>query len=172
MGKSFSMCKSLEVITLIEQIEKAFSWRTKPEVLAYSHVLTHDELSEVNIFSALSWSETTSSLWEKYFEVIHYFSPDAFRYFLPGILKASLSDNIPGLIVCEVLISNLNRSPNFDNWEDFFINRWTGLTVEEYEALQAWVLWQIDFANNEEECMSLSVAIRTLDILKNTTKHI
>lgn len=166
------MCKSNEVSILTGQIEKAFSWRRKPDVLTSNHELTADELFDVIIFSKISWQETTSSLWEKHFDVIHFFIPEAFKYFLPGILKASIVDNTPSLIVCEDLISSLNRSPNYHGWETYFLERWEGLTIDEYDVLDEWLLWQSNFVTSQEESMSLSIAMRTLEILKNKAKKI
>ena len=161
------MCEADEVIILKENIIKAFSWREKPLVLTNSDELTADELLEIVTFSKISWQDTTSSLWEKNFDVIHFFSPKAFQYFLPGILIASVVDNIPSLIVCEDIISSLNRSPNYDGWEDHFIKCWGDLSIDEYIVIEEWLLWQSNFTKSQDDNLLLSIALRTIEICKS-----
>ncbi|HEM7809812.1 TPA: hypothetical protein U2L28_003383 [Burkholderia multivorans] len=150
---------------LIFRISECFKSRKKPDVLVGSNELTYDEIEEVNFVGAYDWSETTGDLWEKYSAVLSWFSPDAFCYYLPGVMVSSIKENEPNLIVVSNLIGMLDRTPNSDWWDDFFVARWPLLTLKECNALQEWLIWLSSAENSSFDQNSIERALGTIGLL-------
>jgi len=128
-------------MTILTEFEKKFNNIIKPDSITSSEQLSHDERSEVMAFSELSWRDIDCKLLEKHFEVINWFSPAAFRYFLPGICYAGIRENKPELLIYDSIIDMLDRSQNIDYWDDFFLQRWTLFNSTQCDVLQEWVCW-------------------------------
>lgn len=52
---------------------------------------------------------------------IFWLAPEAFCYYLPGIFSAGIKENKPWLVVNQSLVDMLDRSPDPDAWDDFFL---------------------------------------------------
>jgi hypothetical protein len=130
-------------VELLRKIERAFSWRRCPLLLADETAqLSTDEREEVEEFFGLSPMSLTGDLLEENFEAIFWFSPTAFQYFLPGIYCAGIREARPELIVNQTILNMLSASvPTEGDFDPFFKARWVGLRAEEYEASQEWMLW-------------------------------
>jgi hypothetical protein len=115
------------------------------------------------------WSSVTGSQLEKHFEAIFWFSPEAFCYYLPGILTAGIKENKPGLIVNQSLINMLDRSPDPASWDEFFVARWPQLTAGECEAIQHWILWLSSIEERSADS-SLARGFDTLELLKRRAR--
>lgn len=153
----------------IEFIEHAFKSR-----LVYSHISSSDQLSEseleeVNRFNNLHWSNIKCDMLKDCFEAINWFSPDAFCYFLPGILTAGMKEFTSNLVIYDSIISMLDRSPTPDYWDEFFIQRWTQLNHDECDAVQKWLFWFIDNSKGFDD-ISINRAFDTLELLKSYKK--
>jgi hypothetical protein len=158
------MSKS-NALNILNAIQRAFAGRSRPATLTDSHELTLMELAELESFSRLNWDQVTCADWEKYFDVVNWFSPDAFCYYLPGICGATIAENEPNLIVVSSILSMLDRSPKPEWWDDYFIARWTHLTEQECRAIQEWILWLSAFDAFSYSDDSLTRALQTLDLL-------
>jgi hypothetical protein len=60
----------------------------------------------------------------------------------------------------------LDRSPDPNSWDEFFIARWPLLTARECEATQAWILWLSSFDDGSYSEIALARAFDTLELLK------
>lgn len=158
------MSESIENITLIKYVKEAFSWRKYKICFTDSNQLSADEMESVLFISKLHWEDTSSDMWERCFDVISWLSPLAFCYYLPGIMISAIKDNEPDLIVVISIISMLDRSPNPDYWDEFFIKRWTLLTPDECSVVQRWIFWLSSFTTSMNSD-SLIRALETLDLL-------
>ncbi|ALL67780.1 hypothetical protein K788_00005900 [Paraburkholderia caribensis MBA4] len=150
---------------LLENIKSAFGWRTKPIEISCSLQLTDDEVSEVEALGKLTWEQTSSELWEKNSGAVSWFSPMAFCYYLPGILKCSIVDRTTGLIVVHSIMSMLDRSPNPEWWDDFFLKRWPLLTNGECKVMQEWLFWISALNNSDFDDSSIERALETMQLL-------
>lgn len=129
---------------LLTQIYDAFSQRLSPTaVVPPNHPTTH-EYSEALHFHGRDWRTITCDEWERYSDAIYAFLPSAFCYFLPGMLSAEINENRGGILITSALLNMLDRSPNEDTWDAFFVERWTLLTTLESRAVQQWILWLVD----------------------------
>ena len=152
-------------INLIVNIKLAFEGRKLPTVLTTSKQMSPNELDDLRFISRLSWGETTCEIWEKYFDVPSCFSPEAFCYYLPGILKATTEEKQPNLIVVSSIINDLDRSPNREGWDVLFLERWPLLTMKELCVVQDWLWWLSSFDKISHSDSSLMRALQTLELL-------
>lgn len=130
-----------QAASALDLISNAFSNRAPPLLLTDSMQLTDHEYAEVISFQGLSWQNVTFAQVERYPDVVFWFSPEAFCYYLPGILVAGLRENRWDTNAYDSLIDCLDRSPEPDYWDDFFLPRWPSLSAEEIDAVAAWVRW-------------------------------
>ncbi|MBJ9655201.1 MULTISPECIES: hypothetical protein [Burkholderia] len=147
------------------KIFEAFGWRKKPDILIGSSELTCDEVDGVHAIGAYEWGETTGDLWEKYNDALSWFSPEAFCYYIPGVMVSSINDNEPNLIVVNNLVGMLDRTPNPSWWDDFFVERWPLLTTKECGVLKEWLAWLSSFENSSIDKNSFYRALETVDLL-------
>jgi hypothetical protein len=122
-------------------IRSAFAERRPPSVMTTSRQLSDVEYEEVMSFEGLRWEQVTFDQVERTGDAVFWFAPEAFCYYLPGILAAGLQEERWDTNAYDSLIGMLDRSPEPDYWDDFFRPRWTLLTAPELEAVAAWARW-------------------------------
>lgn len=125
----------------LDAIERAFARREPPSVVTDSMQLTPGEYVEVMSFDGMDWRNVTVEQVERCGDAVFWFSPEAFCYYLPGILAAGLKSRRSDLNAYDSLIGSLDRSPQPDYWDDFFLPRWPSLSGAEIDAVAAWVSW-------------------------------
>jgi hypothetical protein len=149
---------------IINSIKKAFENRSSFKVISLRQQLP-EEISELKYFLNKDPYELTGESLELYFEAINWFSPDAFCYFLPGIIITSIREK-SDLLMCDSIIYMLDRSPNIEYWDDYFIERWSLLTRQECDAVQSWLLWLLDNSISYDG-ITIDRAFETLELLKS-----
>jgi hypothetical protein len=125
----------------LDQIEAAFSDRIPSTVMSDSKQLADFEYEEVMSYEGIRWQDLTFAHVERNSDAVFWFSPEAFCYYLPGILAAGLRESRWDANACDSIIGMLDRSPEPDYWDDFFRPRWTLLSAAEVNAVDAWVVW-------------------------------
>jgi len=125
----------------LDRIAVAFADRAPPALLTDSKQLSDVEYEEVMSFQDMRWQDVTFSHAANCSDAVFWFSPEAFCYYLPGILAAGLRENRSDLNAYDSLIGCLDRSPEPDYWDDFFLPRWTLLNAAEIDAIAAWARW-------------------------------
>lgn len=155
-------------MNLVKKIKEAFEWRTRPTVdeLITSTELTYDEVDSVMHIGKNDWYHVTADDWETYSEAYSFLSPSAFCYYLPSMLKVTIEDNNPNLLVTSHIIQTLDRSPLIEWWDEWFYERFTLLTQAELDVLQEWVIWLSSFENNPFSDITYSRALDTLSLLE------
>jgi len=119
----------------------AFADRPAPASLTDSMQLSDAECQQVMSFDAMTWQDVGFQQVQRCSDAVFWLSPEAFCYFLPGLLTASLREGSLAANAYEALIGMLDRSPEPAFWDDFFAPRWTLLSPLEVEAVAAWVDW-------------------------------
>lgn len=148
-------------------IETAFAGREPPPVMTDSLQLSDAEYAEVMAFDGLAWRDVTFALAEANADAVFWFAPEAFCYYLPGLLAAGLREGRWDTNAYDALIGMLDRSPEPDYWDDFFRPRWTLLSPAELDAVAAWVRC---FAAAQPDAFhdnSFERALATLALLKD-----
>ncbi|MBZ5789727.1 hypothetical protein K8353_06350 [Burkholderia contaminans] len=126
---------------VMKQTRTAFSERIRPTSVVPPVSSNTNDYDDALHFSNLLWNETTAHDWTKYPDAIYRFTPEAFGYFLPGIMRVSVEENQVLLTVIESLMGSLDRSPVAEYWDDHFLQRWPELTDIECDAVIEWILW-------------------------------
>jgi hypothetical protein len=154
-------------MSVLNKFQLAFRDRTRPGILTMSDQLDAAEYADVMALSGKHWSEIDCTFLEKHFEVINWLSPKAFCYYLPGICCAGVKQNRPDLPIYSSIIGMLDRSPDPQNWDTFFVERWPLLNKVECEAMQEWVLWLSSEGGQYFYDNTVSRAFDTLEFVKN-----
>lgn len=100
--------------TALDIIAEAFVHRAPPEILTDSKQLSDFEYYEVMSFNGMRWQDVTFSQIEQNLDAVFWFAPEAFCYYLPGILSAGLRENRCDTNAYDSLIGCLDRSPEPD----------------------------------------------------------
>ena len=152
---------------LLCNIELAFKNRTKPKLFLLDNQIAEHEYQDIKDLINKHWSEIDCLWLEKHFEFINWLTPEAFCYYLPGILSASIKQREPELIVNHSIIQLLDRTLDINSWDEFFEKRFSMLNIEENKVVQEWLLWLSSFNEISISDSSLSRAFDTLDLLIN-----
>jgi hypothetical protein len=133
-------CEALRARAL-QQIEAAFAGRPAPTGMSDSKQLSDAEYDEVMSFEGMPWRDVTFDHVQRCSDAVFWFAPEAFCYYLPGLLAAGLRADRRDANAFDALIGMLDRSPEPAWWDDFFAPRWTLLSGPELDAVAAWVTW-------------------------------
>lgn len=151
--------------SIATQISLAFGWRHRPSKKNDSTELTEDELISLNEIWKFNWDEVPGEVWKCHSDGLSWLSSLAFCYYLPGGLTYVLHKNdFDGLVASRIGIF-LDRTPEFDVWDDFFIDRWGELTLDELEAIEMWLQWFCDRTSIFDE-VSLIRMLLTIEVLR------
>lgn len=150
----------------LDLIRTAFADRQKPKTLTESASLSKHELEDVIFFQGKDWGTLSGDDIQPHHEAIFWFSPEAFCYYLPGLLSAGIKENRPDLLVFDSIINMLDRSADPYLWDEFFMHRWPLLNKEECSALKAWVFWLEQSNDYFQFSDSCARAVETLDLLE------
>jgi hypothetical protein len=130
-----------QAASALDLIRIAFSDRPPPSVLSDSKQLLDFEYEEVMSYDGMRWQDVTFAHIEQNPDAVFWFSPEAFCYFLPGLLSAGPKENRWDANSYDSIIGMLDRSPEPDYWDDFFLPRWSLFTASEIGAVAAWARW-------------------------------
>lgn len=156
---------------ILETIDAAFKERGLPKELYTSRGLSDCELKELENFSIYDWRDMNGEQLENNYEALYWLSPQAFCFYLPGIMSASVRENEPNLICVHSIINMLDRSPDESTWDDFFISRWTILNTKECDAVIEWIVWLTSFEDSPFSESALSRSFDTMVLLRSRSNH-
>lgn len=156
-------------MTLGERIEAAFGHRQPPESLIERRDVLTPEQQEALWFTGRNWREVTREEWEAHGDAFYAFRPEAFAYYLPGILL--LSGESPDWFgPADALLQVLDRGSDIARWDAFLTNRLVGLSDEEYEAMDHWLM-ELAAGADEERSRQLGRAFDTVNLLRDETSR-
>lgn len=134
--------------------------------LVQSVELTGDEVADILAIGKYTWQELTIDTLEQYSDAINLMAPEAFIYYLPGVILATIVEDVRNAIAAVSIVSMLDRTPNRELWDSHFLARWPRLNANELSVVAGWIVWLEqcgDFALDET---SLIRALENLDLLK------
>jgi hypothetical protein len=102
---------------------------------------------------------------QKHHDALYHMAPHAFRYYLPAflILAVEASDITP-LFVSPV-IQMLDPGPDESFWSDGFKGKWLSLTVDELDAVKAWLVHLASTNSGDWDDVALARSFDTVDRL-------
>ena len=143
---------------LSARIERAFAHRGVPDevVDAKAYLQMDSDVEEALWFAGRDWHSITWDDWQKHPVAITFLGNQAFRYYLPSVLILSLQRAEEWLNAAESLIWELDRSPSTEGWDDYFADRFLGLTSTELDVLKEWLLQLCEYATYKGVRLSAS----------------
>ena len=103
-----------------------------------------DAISETKPFQGLFWMDVRPILFKENFEVFCFFSPQAFCYYMPALVKCSLEDFNSCELATDSVIGLLNPQTSFSAeiaaWRR---DRWSHLTKEQFEVIVEWLEYYV-----------------------------
>jgi hypothetical protein len=129
-------------MTLLDKIRRTFALRPMPdEVVAPSELQQLDsDVEEALWFLGRDWHELTWQDWQEHSNAVFFFDSEAFAYYLPSVLLLSAQNPNEWLMAADVLIGELDRSPDVEGWTEGFASRFLGLHPAELDVLKEWLL--------------------------------
>ena len=129
-------------MNLAEKIEQAFAGRQKPLNLVEAANLVYPDcdVEDGLWFTGRDRYEITWQNWQEHSSAINFFVPDAFAYYLPSVLLLSSQNPADALMAADLLISELDQSPDPEWWTDGLLRRFLGLNPAELNVLKEWLL--------------------------------
>lgn len=150
----------------IERIENAFRNRKLPKDIHENPFIDSFELEQANQLASYNWEQIDCDLLEEYFDIFPLLTPEAFVYYIPSVIKASLVENEVNLLIIDSFLNMLDRSPDWKNWDEFFIERWPLLTEAEYDVFTDWLLWMKCKLHESYYKEKISRSIDTIKLVK------
>jgi len=126
-----------EVITLIKN---AFADTPNPSGRLSAD--TYDDEGTHDYFSGTTWDGHDVAMLRKHEAAMSFFTPEAFRYYLPCFMLAELTDPKTADILGEYVVSQFARSEG--NWEDKRSKRVGQFTSGERRAIIAFLQYMTD----------------------------
>lgn len=155
-------------MNILDEIANAFDSSAIPVVVIEGRGSRSPEQDDAVWFSGRDWKLLTAEDWEDHSGAYYAFSPIAFRYYLASILYLSSHNPDRWLEPADNLISMLDRSPNVDYWDGFLTSRLLGLSKEQYQVLQYWLIFLFErgapYAEN-----SIERALTTVELLDSVS---
>jgi hypothetical protein len=152
-------------MTVSANIEQAFSSRVRPDAVVRPDHPDTSEYQEAENFSGIDWRLLDKEFLQNNSDALFAMTPEAFRYYLPAFLVSGILSTEPRPLFVDTIVSMLDRSPDMDQWDDFFLQRWARLKVAEYQALMQWILALSEEASGTLMKDSLNRSFDTLHLL-------
>jgi len=133
MGTRWSMSKDV-----LKTIEAAFGDTAPPAPDELCATSGDEAFEDAEPFQGRHWRSMDPDVLEAHRDVLFWFTPEAFHYYLPSFLKAGLEQ--PGAVFVINLLQLL-RPPDDRTLAAFRRRRWSRLSVEQGKALDDWLSW-------------------------------
>jgi hypothetical protein len=150
---------------IIETIQRAFAHRGLPPLVVMPEEPPSEMYDDACHFQGRTWSSLTCDELNEHQDAVFGFTPEAFCYYLPGIIAAGIRENRPHLLINASLVTMLDRSNTPNSWDDFFAMRWPSLSVQECMAVDSWLRWLAELSPPVFAAHSIDRALGTLKLL-------
>jgi hypothetical protein len=153
------------------KIEAAFENRKLPNFTTEQAAFTTPEQRDAMWFHGRDWRDLTRTDWEGRSDAFYSFSPEAFVYYLPSILKISSERPEEPFPPADSMLCILDRSPVVDNWDEFLISRMSRLTFSEYATISEWLIRLLE-NNFPYDQAGISRAFDTIQLLDQASRTV
>ena len=97
------------------------------------------DYADTKAFQGKDWRVIDADLWRTHSDAFFFFTPEAWTYYLPSLLQIPVHAAVD-VLARDSLIECLDRSPDPECWDDFFLTRLGRLNRSECGALRTWSL--------------------------------
>jgi len=128
-----------------ELIEQVFPEVHPPVIEDLCEASGDEAHEETEVFEGKHWSELSPEFLHIYRDAIFWLTPEAFYYYLPAFMRASvITEDINALFVHSIL--QLLEPSYSDTSAAFRKKRWMLLSDEQIVVLEDWLHWLLDRA--------------------------
>ncbi len=132
---------------MTDEIASAFQNRERPANV--TDVIVNSTLRDDALhFEGMDWSTITASDWKEYSDAYSGLNPQAFIYFLPSLLIASLEPESQPVVAADALVYSLDTSGDPDLWTEWFNERFMQLIPAELRVVKNWATSYLADAEN------------------------
>ncbi len=156
---------------LISLIEKAFVARPRPKHLYFKDPtqpkqISDSDLADIIALDTLDWSVVDIRTLDRLGGASGFLTPDAFCYFLPKIMVATLRLNAADSSIVSFIFWSLAH--RVEKIEDLMesASRLSGLDANELNALKLWLWWVLEESDTEDD-HQIGHAIDVVDLFIN-----
>ena len=125
------------MLGLIETIARAFANVPRPDDREYTSSPGGEALEESSEFFGKDWRALTPDFLHTYRDVLFWFNPSAFLYYLPAFLTAAIRSDDSNAIYVHTILQLLRKKED----DSFSRERWMLLSEEQIRVLQEWLSW-------------------------------
>ena len=125
---------------LLQMIKEAFSGVPLPKADNLAASGGAEAFEEANAFRGQPWQELDASFLHRYRDALFWFTPEAFHYYLPGFLAASIETEDANALYVHNVLSFL-RPPGSENLVRFRRERLSMLSSSQLRVLEKWLEW-------------------------------
>jgi hypothetical protein len=154
-------------MNILENIQKFSSHSEKPFFSVKSISADPSEINAINTLISKEWNDITCDFLESSFDIFLILPESLFKYYLPRIMFCSVEEDCPNLIINHSLVNMLDRSPNQEYWDEYFIKRWGGYNSFQYDVIEEWLIWISSNPKSGFSEESVDRAFDTVMLLRN-----
>ncbi|WP_054113375.1 hypothetical protein [Marinagarivorans algicola] len=120
------------------------------------------ECEEIRRFLSEGNEKLCGELLEEFFDVLYWVEPSGFEKLLPRIMKTSIEEVEPNLLVVSALIGMLDVGDEPNNWGAYMLQCWGLLSRQQLEVVLDWIVWISDC---QEACYEDVVLTRSFNAI-------
>ena len=152
-------------MNLTHQIYEAFAARQRPKVVADTSRPNITDREDAESLSRFSREQLDWALLQKHADALYAMTPEAFIYYLPQFMVVAMERrDITPLFVSPIL-QMLDAGPDESYWSDQFRHFWLRMTVDECEAVKAWLIFMASSDDFGLDDLVLARSFDTVDLL-------
>jgi len=152
---------------LRQKLRNSFPLEPIPEHIEMRSVHASDSIEATEGFMEKAWDSISAALLKRHYDAFFYLTPEAYRYYLAGLLDAQLRGEDVGLAI-DAALDQLIRSPDYESWDASFCSRWMGFNVNQLETIKEICIWLADngfFPTQDWERERISETLKILILL-------
>ena len=121
------------------ELRAAFAEVPRPSNARFTETTSGEEYEEASAFFGQTPEQVGHAQLVQYREVLFWFTPEAFHYFLPAFLREAVARDDPDALYVDMIV-RLLMEPD----DAFARARWKRLSDLQNRALHAWLAWLRD----------------------------
>lgn len=100
-----------------------------------------EAIEEASPFLGKKWIDITPEIWREHWCALTFLSDQAFGYFLPSLIKASLHDYASTINAVDSCLCGMPRVSRHGEENEHNLERWRQLSISQIECVEEWISW-------------------------------
>ena len=122
-----------------------------------------ESTEEGSPFLGKKWVDITPLIWREHWCALTFLSDQAFGYFLPSLIKASLYDYASTINAVDSCLCGMPRVSQYGEENGHNLERWRQLSISQIQCVKEWISWLEK--RHIKDCSSLNLAKDSIDQL-------